>query len=109
MVSETTTESVLKPVRPAERSPAMAAARPLAKWGLRGSWTTHWLNAPTRAGLAAVWHAYGVTVEPASNDIVHSLALFLIDLRGDERTAYLFPFLPSFVQRDLARLAGGPA
>ena len=83
--------------------------RALAKWGLRGSWTTHWLNAPTRAGLAAVWHAYGVTVEPASNDIVHSLALYLIDPRGDERTAYLFPFLPSFVQRDLARLAGGPA
>jgi protein SCO1 len=83
--------------------------RALTKWGLRGPWTTHWLNAPTRAGLAAVWHAYGVTVEPASNDIVHSLALYLIDRRGDERTAYLFPFLPSFVQRDLARLAGGHA
>jgi hypothetical protein len=56
-----------------------------------------------------VWRAYGVTVEPGSNDIVHSLALYLIDRRGDERTAYLFPFLPSFVQRDLARLAGGSA
>jgi protein SCO1 len=83
--------------------------RALAKWGLRGPWTTHWLNAPTRAALAAVWRAYGVTVEPGSNDIVHSLALYLIDRRGDERTAYLFPFLPSFVQRDLARLAGGRA
>jgi hypothetical protein len=29
----------------------------------------------------------------------------LIDRRGDERTAYLFPFLPAFVQRDLGRLA----
>jgi len=79
--------------------------RALAKWGLRGPWTTHWLNAPTRAGLAAVWRAYGVTVEPGSNDIVHSLALYLIDQHGDERTAYLFPFLPSFVQADLQRLA----
>ena len=52
-----------------------------------------------------MWRLYGVTVEPTSNDIVHSLALYLIDRRGDERTAYLFPFLQSFVQRDLARLA----
>ncbi len=34
IVSETTTESVVKATRPAERSPAMAAARPLAKCGL---------------------------------------------------------------------------
>lgn len=81
--------------------------RALREWGLRGPWAAHWLNAPTRAGLAAVWHDYDVTVKPASNDIVHSLALYLIDRRGDERTAYLFPFLPSFVQRDLARLARG--
>jgi cytochrome oxidase Cu insertion factor (SCO1/SenC/PrrC family) len=77
----------------------------LAKWHLAGPWTIHWLNAPSRARLASVWRLYGVTVEPTSNDIVHSLALYLIDRRGDERTAYLFPFLQSFVQRDLARLA----
>jgi protein SCO1 len=77
----------------------------LAKWQLAGPWTIHWLNAPSRNELAAVWRLYGVTVEPTSNDIVHSLALYLIDRRGDERTAYLFPFLQSFVQRDLARLA----
>jgi len=77
----------------------------LDDWSLRGQWATHWLNAPTRRELAAVWRAYGVTVHPTSNDIVHSLALYLIDRRGDERTAYLFPFLPAFVQHDLARLA----
>jgi protein SCO1 len=77
----------------------------LAKWQLAGPWTIHWLNAPSRARLAEVWRLYGVTVEPTSNDVVHSLALYLIDRRGDERTAYLFPFLQSFVQRDLARLA----
>lgn len=77
----------------------------LAAWGLAGPWETHWLNAPTRAKLAAVWRAYGVTVEPSTNDIVHSLTLYLVDRSGDERTAYLFPFLPAFVQRDLAMLA----
>lgn len=77
----------------------------LAKWGLNGPWTVHWLNARTHAQLASVWRSYGVRVVPATNDIVHSLALYLIDRRGYERTAYLFPFLPGFVQRDLGRLA----
>lgn len=79
--------------------------RALAKWHLAGPWSLHWLNAPTRARLAAVWRAYGVQVEPTSHDIVHSLALFLVDRHGDERTAYLFPFLPAFVQGDLVRLS----
>ena len=77
----------------------------LAKWQLAGPWAVHWLNAPRRSQLAAVWRAYHVQVEPTTNDIVHSLALYLIDRRGNERTAYLFPFLPNFVQRDLGRLA----
>jgi protein SCO1/2 len=77
----------------------------LAKWQLRGPWALHWVNGSTRAQLARVWKAYGVVVQPTSNDVVHSLALYLIDRRGDERTAYLFPFLPSFVQRDLAHIA----
>lgn len=81
-------------------------AHALAKWKLAGPWTVHWLNAPTRARLAQVWKAYHVQVEPTTNDVLHSLALFLIDKHGDERTAYLFPFLQSFVQTDLARLAG---
>ena len=80
-------------------------AHALAKWKLAGPWVVHWLNAPTRAEVARVWKAYRVEVEPKSNDIVHSLALYLIDKHGDERTAYLFPFLQSFVQTDLQRLA----
>jgi protein SCO1/2 len=86
-----------------------AVGRALAKWGLDGPWSLHWLNAQTHARLAAVWRAYGVRVEPTSNDIVHSLALYLVDRHGDERTAYLFPFLPSFVRGDLVRLARGTA
>jgi protein SCO1/2 len=77
----------------------------LAKWNLNGPWSVHWLNARTHAQLAAVWRSYGVRVVPTTNDIVHSLALYLIDRSGYERTAYLFPFLPGFVQRDLGRLA----
>ena len=79
--------------------------RALAEWHLNGPWAVHWLNASTRAQLASVWRSYGVRVIPKTNDIVHSLALYLIDRRGYERTAYLFPFLPGFVQRDLGRLA----
>jgi cytochrome oxidase Cu insertion factor (SCO1/SenC/PrrC family) len=77
----------------------------LAEWHLTGAWAVHWLNARTHAELASVWRSYGVRVVPTTNDVVHSLALYLIDRRGYERTAYLFPFLPGFVQRDLGRLA----
>jgi cytochrome oxidase Cu insertion factor (SCO1/SenC/PrrC family) len=79
--------------------------RALAEWHLNGPWAVHWLNASTREQLASVWRSYGVRVLPTSNDVVHSLALYLIDRRGYERTAYLFPFLQGFVQRDLGRLA----
>jgi len=77
----------------------------LAKWSLNGPWSVHWLNAGTHAQLASVWRSYGIRVVPATNDIVHSLPLYLIDRRGYERTAYLFPFLPGFVQGDLRGLA----
>ena len=79
--------------------------RALAEWHLNGPWAVHWLNASTRTQLASVWRSYGVRVVPTTNDVVHSLALYLIDRRGYERTAYLFPFLQGFVQRDLGRLA----
>jgi cytochrome oxidase Cu insertion factor (SCO1/SenC/PrrC family) len=79
--------------------------RALAEWHLNGPWAVHWLNARTRAQLASVWRSYGVRVVPTTNDVVHSLALYLIDRQGYERTAYLFPFLQGFVQGDLVRLA----
>lgn len=81
-------------------------ARATKEWGLAGPWRWHWLDAP-RPQLAAVWRSYGITVEPRSGDIVHSLALLLIDRQGYERTAYLYPFLPGFVQHDLGKLAQG--
>ena len=79
-----------------------SVARAARKWHLPEGF--EWLLG-THAQLAPAWHAYRVSVEPKSNDVVHSLALYLIDRGGDERTAYLFPFLPSFVQHDLSRLA----
>jgi cytochrome oxidase Cu insertion factor (SCO1/SenC/PrrC family) len=78
--------------------------RAVTEWGLAGPWRWHWLSG-NRSQLAAVWRSYGITVEPKTNDILHSLAVLLIDRHGFERTAYLFPFLPPFVQGDLARLA----
>jgi cytochrome oxidase Cu insertion factor (SCO1/SenC/PrrC family) len=76
----------------------------LAEWRLAGPWRTYWLNG-SAASVGRVWRSYQILVQPKSGDIVHSLALYLIDRRGYERTGYLVPFLPSFVQRDLARLA----
>ncbi|HXY79885.1 MAG TPA: hypothetical protein VEH55_00830 [Gaiellaceae bacterium] len=35
--------------------------------------------------------------------------VYLIDRRGDERTGYLLPIAPSFVERDLRELAAEPA
>jgi cytochrome oxidase Cu insertion factor (SCO1/SenC/PrrC family) len=74
------------------------------KWGLAGPWTWHWVNG-SPASLAAVWRAYGIAVRPTSHDIVHGMALYLIDRAGDERTGYLFPFLPGFLTSDLEHLA----
>lgn len=74
------------------------------EWGLAGPWTWHWLRG-SHAELARVWRAYGIGVEPTSNDITHGMALSLIDKRGDQRAGYLFPFLPNFVALDLRALA----
>lgn len=80
----------------------------MTEWGLAGPWAWHWLNG-TRTQLATAWHSYGITVDPSSGGIVHSLVLYLIDRKGFERTAYLYPFLPAFVQGDLSRIARGQA
>ena len=98
---------VVLTVNPKGDTPA-SIHRAMAKWSLAGPWRWHWLNG-SRAELAGVWRDYGVTIAPKSGGIVHSLALYLIDGHGYERTAYLFPFLPGFVQGDLGRLAGGSA
>jgi cytochrome oxidase Cu insertion factor (SCO1/SenC/PrrC family) len=77
----------------------------MRKWRLTGPWQWHWLRG-TRSQLERVWRAYGIGVEPTTNDVTHGMALYLIDRRGFERTGYLFPFLPNFVSLDLRTLAG---
>lgn len=75
------------------------------KWGLAGVAPWHWLRG-THAQLARVWRDYHIFVAPPRNgDISHTEALYLIDRRGDERSGYLYPFLPRFVTLDLRKLA----
>ena len=79
-----------------------AAAR---KWGLAGVAPWHWLRG-THAELATVWRDYHIFVAPPRDgDISHTEALYLIDRRGDERSGYLYPFVPRFVTLDLRTLA----
>jgi protein SCO1 len=89
-------------VNPTGDSPA-SIRHAMANWRLSGPWRWHWLRG-TRPELAAVWRAYGMTVQPGTN-ITHGMALYLIDRHGFQRTGYLFPFLPNFVALDLHALA----
>jgi len=95
---------VVVSVDPSGDTPASIRAA-TRKWGLAGPWAWHWLNG-SAPQLHAVWRRYGIRVDPSSGDIVHSLVLYLVDREGYERTAYLYPFLPGFVEGDLARLGG---
>lgn len=92
---------VLVSVNPA--ATARDARHASAAWQL-APFDTHWVLG-TRTRLRRIWSAYRVAVRPAQRDIEHTLVAYLVDRRGDERTAYLFPFPPAFVQGDLARLA----
>jgi protein SCO1 len=94
---------VVVSVNPAGDSPGNIR-HAMAEWQLVGPWRWHWLRG-TRAKLARVWAAYGIAVQPTTNDITHGLALYLVDRRGFQRTGYLFPFLPNFVALDLKTLA----
>ena len=51
----------------------------------------HWLMGNPKQ-LAAVWAAYGVDVQQAPDDVLHSGALYVIDPAGDERAGYATPF-----------------
>jgi cytochrome oxidase Cu insertion factor (SCO1/SenC/PrrC family) len=84
-------------VDPAGDTPA-SIRHAMTTWGLAGPYRWHWLRG-SKSELAAVWRQYGITKQPMS------LALYLIDRRGFERTGYLFPFLPNFVALDLQTLA----
>jgi cytochrome oxidase Cu insertion factor (SCO1/SenC/PrrC family) len=76
-------------------------------WGLASVAPWHWLMG-TRTELAGVWKPYHIYVapHPVDGDISHTEAVYLIDRRGFERAAYLFPFVTRFVTHDLRALAG---
>jgi cytochrome oxidase Cu insertion factor (SCO1/SenC/PrrC family) len=63
----------------------------------------------TRKQLAPVWAAYHIFVSPhpVDGDIAHTEALYLVDRRGYERSAYLYPFFARYVSSDLRTLARG--
>jgi cytochrome oxidase Cu insertion factor (SCO1/SenC/PrrC family) len=90
-------------VNPADTRASVAVA--MRDWGLAsvGSW--YWLMG-AKARLAPIWRAYHIQVSPPINgDIQHTEALYLIDRRGDMRSAYLWPFAGHFVTSDLRTLA----
>lgn len=72
-----------------------------AHW--HGDW--HWLLG-RRAALAPVWRAFHVAVERVPGDILHDVALYVIDGHGDLRAAYLFPFTADAVASNLRDLSG---
>jgi cytochrome oxidase Cu insertion factor (SCO1/SenC/PrrC family) len=94
---------VVVSVNPHDTAASTRAA--VRKWGLAGVAPWHWLRG-THAELARVWSDYHIFVAPPRDgDIVHTEALYLIDRRGDERSGYLYPFVPRFVTLDLRTLA----
>jgi cytochrome oxidase Cu insertion factor (SCO1/SenC/PrrC family) len=94
-------------VNPLDTRSSVAAA--VRAWGLAGLAPWYWMMGSHRQ-LRPVWRAYHIYVGPKVNgDIAHTEAVYLIDRRGYERSAYLYPFAPRFVTHDLRRLAAGPA
>jgi cytochrome oxidase Cu insertion factor (SCO1/SenC/PrrC family) len=86
---------------------AASARQAVHAWGLDGLAPWHWLMGG-RAELSPVWTAYHIFVGRAVHgDITHTEAVYLVDRRGYERSAYLYPFAPRFVTHDLRALAGG--
>jgi len=81
---------------------AASVRRALEQWGLPAS--VSWLLG-TKAELARVWRAYGVTVIPTKADITHTAVLYVIDRQGNERAGFLVPFLPVSLAHDLRMLA----
>jgi protein SCO1/2 len=63
----------------------------------------HWLMGNAKQ-LADVWAAYGVDVQQAPDDVLHSGALYVIDRAGDERAGYATPFDQQRVTRFIRSL-----
>jgi cytochrome oxidase Cu insertion factor (SCO1/SenC/PrrC family) len=97
---------VVVSVNPLDTAGSTRAA--IRAWGLAGVAPWHWLRG-THRQLASVWKAYREYVKPERGDIVHTEALYLIDRRGDERSGYLYPYIPRSVSHDLRTLATAPS
>jgi cytochrome oxidase Cu insertion factor (SCO1/SenC/PrrC family) len=81
-----------------------SAAKAAREWNLAKVAPWHWLMG-ARARLAPVWREYNIYVGRSKDgDIPHTEALILIDRRGYERSAYLYPFDQPFVTHDLGVL-----
>ena len=87
-------------VNPAGDSPASVRAA-AHRWRIAAGW--NWLSG-SRRQLAAVWRAYGIEVQPTTNDITHGTAVYLVDRRGYERAGYLAPLLPNLLTLDIRRV-----
>jgi cytochrome oxidase Cu insertion factor (SCO1/SenC/PrrC family) len=94
---------VVVSVNPQDTRASVRAA--VRSWGLASLAPWHWLMG-THAQLAPVWASYHIFVEPTRGDITHTEALYLLDRQGDERSGYLFPYLPASVSHDMRVLAG---
>ncbi len=70
----------------------------------RWSFDWHWLLG-TPAQLRPVWRSYSIAVKRTPTDVLHTLALYVIDKHGNQRAAYLFPFVPTQVAADIRSLA----
>jgi cytochrome oxidase Cu insertion factor (SCO1/SenC/PrrC family) len=84
-------------------TPASSRAA-IRRWNLAGAAPWHWLMG-THAQLAPVWNAYRIAVIPGRTDIAHTEALYLIDRHGNERSGYLYPYIPARVAHDMRTLA----
>ena len=71
-------------IRPEVDTPATVAAYAISH-GLVGD--LHWL-AGSRAELAPIWDEYGIGVQAASGDLIHTSVIYLIDRAGYERVAF---------------------
>lgn len=79
--------------------------RAVSDWGLAKVAPWYWLMGSHR-NLSVVWRAYHIYVapRPIGGDIQHTEAVYLVDKRGFERSAYVYPFGERFVTHDLKAL-----
>jgi len=86
-------------------TPASAEAA-IRHWGLAPEIKWHWLMG-THTQLAPVWARYHEQVAPPQNgDIAHTEAMYLVNRKGFERAAFIYPFKTGFVAYDMKQLAG---